>query len=155
MVQKQKKLNPIAQVTAEIGALLRLYPDGIFITQTSKSFSWTVVVCPTPLSQTYKIRLDYQYGDTPRVYVTDPYPLGKYPGKKVLPHVYSTKNQQICLYYPGIGEWNRDMLLARTIVPWASEWLLFYELWLSTGVWLGEGLHPTQNKKEEDKKGEE
>lgn len=152
MAQRQKRLNPVAQVTAEIGALLRLYPDGTFVTRTQRSFSWTMFVCPTPLSQQYKIRLDYIYGETPKVYVTDPYPLDKYPGKSALPHFYSTSKQQICLYYPGIGEWNRDMLLARTIVPWASEWLLFYELWLSTGNWLGEGVHPAKNKKKEDKK---
>ena len=38
------------------------------------------------------------------------------------------------------GEWNPTMLLSRTIVPWASEWLLFYELWVITGVWLGGGI---------------
>lgn len=33
--------------------------------------------------------------------------------------------------------------IADTLVPWASEWLLFYELWLATdGQWLGEGEHP-------------
>lgn len=152
MAQKQKILNPIALITAEIGALLRLYPDGVFITRTPKSFSWTVEICPTPLSMTYRIRLDYRYKETPKVFVTDPFPLDKYPGNNTLPHVYSTTKQQICLYYPKAREWNHDMIMARTIVPWASEWLLFYELWLSTGVWLGEGVHPIKDKKEENKK---
>jgi hypothetical protein len=26
-----------------------------------------------------------------------------------------------------------------TILPWISEWLFFYELWLFTGDWLGGG----------------
>lgn len=151
MVQRKKRLNPVAQITAEIGALKRLYPSGILLYKKPKSFSWSLEIAPTPLSRVYKIRVDYEYGETPKVYVTDPYPLDKYPGKTFLPHVYSTTKQQICLYYPGIGEWNRDMLLARTIVPWASEWLLYYELWLSTGIWLGEGLHPENNKKKEDR----
>jgi hypothetical protein len=33
------------------------------------------------------------------------------------------------------------MLLAYTVVPWISEWLLYYELWLFTGEWTGGG-HP-------------
>jgi hypothetical protein len=31
------------------------------------------------------------------------------------------------------------MLLADSIVPWASEWLFFYEFWLVTGEWDGGG----------------
>ena len=34
------------------------------------------------------------------------------------------------------------MQLATTIVPWCSEWLFYYELWLATGEWLGGGVHP-------------
>ena len=35
------------------------------------------------------------------------------------------------------------MPIADTIIPWTSEWLFFYELWLATGgEWLGEGEHP-------------
>lgn len=151
MVPKQKTLNPAAQIAAEVGALRRLYPDGTFIKKTSNSFCWTTIIKPTPLSDTYSVRIDYKYASYPKIYITDPYPLDRYPGKKVLPHVYSTKEQRICLYYPGIGEWTRNKLIARTIVPWASEWLLFYELWLSTGEWLGEGLHPKSDKKQEKK----
>ncbi|MFG1635413.1 hypothetical protein ACGFKX_11315 [Pseudonocardia alni] len=43
-----------------------------------------------------------------------------------------------CLYYG--DEWNDTKLLASTILPWASEWLQFYELWHATGVWLGGGV---------------
>jgi hypothetical protein len=43
------------------------------------------------------------------------------------------------------------MLYTETIVPWISEWLMYYELWLSTGEWLGGGIHP-QKKNEQDEK---
>jgi hypothetical protein len=33
------------------------------------------------------------------------------------------------------------MPLAMTVIPWISEWLYFYELWLVTGEWLGGGTH--------------
>jgi hypothetical protein len=39
--------------------------------------------------------------------------------------------------YP--GECKHDRLLAITVVPWISEWLIYYELWLVTGRWLGGG----------------
>lgn len=32
------------------------------------------------------------------------------------------------------------MFLAMKIVPWAAEWLLFYEIWTITGEWCGEGV---------------
>ncbi len=151
MVQRQKTLNPVAQIVSEKVSLMRTMPQGCILKQTSLSFEWETEIQPTPLSQVYKIKISYRYGEVPKVYVTEPYPLDKYPGKEVLPHVYSTSEQRICLYYPGIGEWTKKMLIARTIVPWAAEWLQFYELWLANGEWLGEGLH-SQNGMEKKEK---
>ena len=34
------------------------------------------------------------------------------------------------------------MLIAETIVPWASEWLFYYEIWKGTGEWYGGGDWP-------------
>lgn len=62
-------------------------------------------------------------------------------GQAKLPHVYSTVDQKICLYYPKIGEWKETMFIAKTLVPWASEWLFFYEIWVLTGEWRGGGIH--------------
>ena len=72
----------------------------------------------------------------------------KYPDKE-LPHVYSQKEQRLCLYYPrGRCAWNSSMGIAKTIMPWTSEWLFFYELWLATGEWLGGGIHIETGKKD-------
>jgi hypothetical protein len=35
-----------------------------------------------------------------------------------------------------------EAYIADSIVPWAAEWLLFYEGWHATGEWFGPGLHP-------------
>jgi hypothetical protein len=59
------------------------------------------------------------------------------PGES-LPHVY--REGTLCLYRK--GEWSSAMLIANSIVPWASEWLLFYEIWLATGEWHGGGDWP-------------
>ena len=55
-----------------------------------------------------------------------------------LPHVYGSDT--LCLCYP--CEWDSTKLIARTLVPWASEWLLYYEFWRATGMWLGGGHEP-------------
>lgn len=50
------------------------------------------------------------------------------------------KTVKICLH---LGhEFNASQLIAECIVPWAVEWLYFYELWLATGEWCGGGKHP-------------
>jgi len=57
------------------------------------------------------------------------------PGKE-LPHTYD--HDELCLYFP--QEWTPTMLIATTIVPWAADWLLHYEIWLATdGTWCGGG----------------
>jgi len=33
-----------------------------------------------------------------------------------------------------------------TIVPWACLWLYYYEVWHTTGEWLGGGLHPSARR---------
>lgn len=64
-------------------------------------------------------------------------PLRTRPGRS-LPHVYD--DGTLCLYER--GEWNDNMFLADTIVPWASEWLAHYEIWLGHGKWYGGGEWP-------------
>jgi hypothetical protein len=34
------------------------------------------------------------------------------------------------------------MIIAETILPLASIWLFYYEMWQATGEWLGGGEHP-------------
>jgi hypothetical protein len=51
-----------------------------------------------------------------------------------VPHVYN--DGSLCL--------NRKTdlapsdLYAHTIVPWASEWLFYYEIWKATAIWMGD-----------------
>ena len=81
-------------------------------------------------------------GQTPKVYVVSPKPLALADGAQRLPHVYDHVKQQLCLYYGPAREWTPDKMIADTIVPWASEWLLHYEFWLVTGIWHGGGIQP-------------
>jgi hypothetical protein len=100
----------------------------------------TVDLKPTPASRTYTVRLAYRHGTRPKITVIDP-PLTLHPDANKLPHVYP--GDELCLCYP--GQWRQDDLLAYTVLPWTSEWLAHYELWLSTGQWSGGGhthAHP-------------
>jgi hypothetical protein len=58
-----------------------------------------------------------------------------------LSSVHMYRDGQLCLFNPNRKEWNAGQSVADTIVPWTSEWLYFYEVWLRTGSWLGGGDH--------------
>jgi hypothetical protein len=69
-------------------------------TELSRSrLMWTAIICPTPLSRNYKVRIRYQVGAHPKVVVLDP-PL--VPDERgLLPHFY--RDGSICLH--DIGQW--------------------------------------------------
>jgi hypothetical protein len=96
---------------------------------------------PTALNATYKVRLEYRVWDVPRVFVIEPALRERKPGERI-PHTYTDRGPRPCLYLPGSHEWRTDKRVADTIVPWLSEWLFYYEVWLVTGEWLGGGVHP-------------
>lgn len=61
-----------------------------------------------------------------------------------LPHIYPPADDPtLCLFDPRADEWNPSMLISRTIVPWAIDWIACYEFWLMTGRWEGGGRHPS------------
>lgn len=48
----------------------------------------------------------------------------------------------LCLFDPAGKEWTPADLIADTTIPWAAEWLHYYELWHVTGEWLAPGVGP-------------
>ena len=137
MVRKPKQISLLDQQSA----LMANYPNSSCKRNRESSLEWIGTLQPLPLSRTFLVRIFLKKGKHPEVFVLDPAPLPLAHGKSRLPHVYSTKNQQLCLYYPKYNEWNSKMYLAKTIVPWISEWLCFYEIWVGTGEWHGGGIH--------------
>jgi hypothetical protein len=95
---------------------------------------FTCELQPTQLSRSYSCVIEYQVGQPPMVRVLQPQLVPDADG--ALPHFYHT-TQSLCLYER--GDWYSWMPIANTIVPWAIEWLYFYELWLATGCWFGSG----------------
>lgn len=102
---------------------------------------WKGYLQPTYLSPKYLVKVVYQREKQPHVYVLEPKPLILAEGKSKLEHVYNTEKQHLCIYYKKAKEWNGTKLIADTIIPWTSEWLLHYEIWVATGTWHGGGVH--------------
>ena len=102
---------------------------------------WRFLAAPTPLSREYALCIDYRQGETPRVFVEDPDLTVLAEGRR-LPHVYQQKPSQLCLYLPRVGEWGASMRIDQTIVPWALLWLFYFEEWLTSNEWKGDGEHP-------------
>ena len=59
-----------------------------------------------------------------------------------LPHVYSELPVRLCLWLPRAKQWRRNLALTETILPWAKLWFLYFEEWLVSNEWQGEGEHP-------------
>lgn len=120
------------------------------VTRRVNNLLWKGKLQPTVLSDVYDIKLEYKVGFHPCVYVINR-KLELREGEKRLPHVYNTKKQWLCLYYRKANEWNNQLFIADTIIPWTSEWLFHYEHWLVTGKWHGRGIHGKQTPFERDK----
>jgi hypothetical protein len=128
---------PALGLAAQHGHLLRRYPNSKVVRQRER-LAWSGELTPTAYTATYELLVDHQIGKAPLVYVARP--RLRLVNGRALPHVYPLNT--LCLFL-GNREWHESMPIADTLVPWASEWLLFYELWLATnGEWLGDGEHP-------------
>jgi hypothetical protein len=97
---------------------------------------------PTELASNYRVRIEYAVGDWPMTWVLTPQLVPREPGGRI-PHMFN--QERLCLFLTKAGEWTDYMLIATTIVPWAAEWLHYYELWHATGEWLGGGAELQEN----------
>jgi hypothetical protein len=111
---------------------LRSVFPGADLTLKPGRLSWTGRLQPCDLSRIYAVQITYARGRYPAVRVLAPKLQAAENG--FLPHTYD--NGTLCLY--DAGQWNATMLIVDTIVPWAAEWLLHYEIWLATGEWSGD-----------------
>lgn len=132
----RSKIKPLP-LAAQMKKLLDLFPNSK-CSISCDTITWVGELTPSAISSTYKIRILMHIGDAPKTFVIVPKSLTLADGKTKLPHVFSSSRQQLCLYYK--EEWNSSMLLVNSIVPWASSWLLFYEIWQITGIWDGGGV---------------
>lgn len=92
---------------------------------------------PTESSSEYIVEIKYKKGYKPTVLLLEP-KLQEIDGKKPH-HIYGFYGDKarLCIYdtRDSSCEWNSEMVLADTVIPWVSTWLFAYEYWLITGVW--------------------
>lgn len=119
----------------QYGAMKRLHPQFAALWGANQ-ITWTGSVRPSGMSDLYRIAISYRLGGVPTINVLSP-ELVKRPDQSSFPHVYPGDHP--CLYDPKLKEWTPADLIAETVLPWASEWLFFYEYWRATGEWLGGG----------------
>jgi hypothetical protein len=98
--------------------------------------TWRGPIQHTPGGTLYDVLIDFSWPQRPKIWVQHP-PLTTRPGKRI-PHQY--EDGSLCVHL--VNEWHAGKFISQTIVPWIAHWLLHYEIWLSTGEWLGGGVHP-------------
>lgn len=108
----------------------------------SISISKSELVCimnlqPSEHSDTYTVKIIYKISDiSPKVWLIAP-ELQKVEGKRPH-HIYEVDEQgrcRLCVYDPKLKEWNQQMFIADSFVPWICTWLNTYEYWAITGEW--------------------
>ena len=113
-------------------ALRQIMPNGRARIRNGE-LTWVGKVLPGPECSTYELQIVYRLRRLPIARVLSP--TLKTNDDGLLPHVYN--DGTLCLHDE--REWRSTMLLAQTLLPWASEWLFYYELWIASGTWYGDG----------------
>ncbi|CPT91680.1 Uncharacterised protein [Mycobacteroides abscessus] len=126
--------NEYLNIGQQAFALRSLLPAAAVTLRHGSHLALTTDLQPTLISRRYSIKIDYRLGVSPEVKVVAP-ELQLHHEAEVLPHTFP--GEKLCLHLP--GEWSPNMYIAHTTVPWTSEWLFYYELWLVTGNWEGGG----------------
>ena len=101
---------------------------------------WTYQAQSSPLGRIYTVEIQFQAGSSPDIYVREP-DIQLLAGDRDLPHVYHNP-LKLCLYRPEKQQWHAKLRIDRTIIPWTALWLYYFEEWLESNDWKGEGEHP-------------
>lgn len=141
-----RPLPSLARRYAELKALD--WPQSTLKLVNGRELHFEFMIAPTPLSRTYRCLLKLTVARHPELLVLDPSPKVLSGGRPV-PHTYPHPGTvtKLCLWLPLSHEWSAYMKLSETYLPWAAEWLDYFEEWLATGEWSGGGVHPQPQSK--------
>jgi len=99
-------------------------------------------VLPFEGAERYRIKVDYRYGDIPRVRILKPL-------IEADSRIHTYGDGTLCLYDGRKEPWQRTYHLYDRIIPWVAEWLVFYEIFRLTGRWIGkEAQHSGQKTRQ-------
>jgi len=103
------------------------------------------LITPSKGCASYRIVISYEQDGVPRVKIREPQIT---PSSTI--HMYD--NGALCLYKPAETPWKLSDNVHEKIIPWTAEWLVFYELYLMCGKWLGpEAPHDLTGKAQQKK----
>ena len=136
----------LAQRHAELSALG--WPGSSLTLVHGRELRFSFSIAPTALSRSYRCLLKVYVSSFPELFVLEPDPKVLAAGRS-LPHVYPHvgRGSKLCLWLPNANEWCAQMRLEDTYLPWAAEWLDYFEEWLVTDHWAGGGEHPRPRRK--------
>jgi len=98
---------------------------------------------PKYCTNIYNIKIEYVAGYEPKTTILSP---EIEPCKEI--HMYD--DHSICLHYSPDMWWNEKTKVYQYTIPWVSEWIIYYELYLINGnIW--EGHESPVHIKESDK----
>ena len=139
-------------IAVQAAHLKKMFPDSTLTLAANSRLTWVGQLLPSELSQRYTVKIKYRLKERPVVTVVQPELY--VPKDKSLPHVFS--GNELCLFRYKYFEWDSSMIIAKTIVAWASLWLLYSEIWLATGQWCGSNQeHPGADTLKEDEQAAE
>ena len=90
----------------------------------------TGVIQPSDESEQYTVQIHHTEWGVPEVRVLKPHITPR-------PAIHMYRNGTLCLYHPPTQPWSSNFDLHKTIIPWTAEWLVYFELFLIEGRWLG------------------
>lgn len=136
------RITPIMEVNFRLAALSVgqqiMYMQQICPGARMRSYGnrvvWLVLLRPTSFSDSYLVEIDYRQRQTPVVRVLSP-DLGV--SRERYHEVHIFRDGSLCLH--SSSNWDASTPIATTILLWANEWLIYYELWKTTGRWYGGG----------------
>lgn len=133
-------------IPSQAFCLRQSFPASIIRFHKNQGLTWEASITPSVMSLTYLIRIKYKLGGMPEVKVVDPEL--KRRADRPIPHMFSGKS--LCLFRYKHNEWDPEMRIDETIIPWTSMWLFHYEIWQATGEWRGGGEHPDNDEADAD-----
>jgi len=123
-------------------------PGSMYKFNSGQELVFRVELSPSAASRIYTCELHVPPGKTaPKLIVIEPDLKVLAEGRK-LPHTYpyAGKGVWLCLWKPKFNEWNWRMRLSDTYIPWALQWLWYFEDWLHSDDWAGGGDHPNGSR---------
>lgn len=128
----REQVLPYKMILIREKKLIESHYDFLKCTIHKNNLICTGNVKPTNYSHEYSIKIQYNGLNSPKVYVLEPQ-IEYHDDIHMFP-----KEKNLCLYHAETDNFVWDYKkhnVYDTIIPWALEWFVFYELYLITGKW--------------------